>query len=150
MSRRTFLFSLSGGIALMILVAGLTLGWLYSAGTLSLEMKRSGERPLRLAVPGALVQAGLYCLPQVAAAHAEELSGGRAGEDWRPLIGSLCAALAESPAGEFVRVESDGECVIVSKNGRHLLVQVETGEESIRLQIPLRSLRGIARQLAAR
>lgn len=150
MSRRAFFFSLSGGIALMILVAGLTLGWLYSAGTLSLELQRSGERPLRLAVPGALVQAGLYCLPQVAAARAAEATGGRIGEDWRPLAGSLCAALAESPAGEFVRVESDGERVVVSKNRRHLLVQVETAEESVRLQIPLRSLRGVARQLAAR
>jgi len=150
MSRRTFLISLSGGIALMVLVAGLTLGWLYSAGSLSLELKRPGERPLRLAVPGALVQAGLYCLPQVAAAHAEELSGGRAGENWRPLVGSLCAALAESPAGEFVRVESADECVVLSKNRRHLLLQVETADESLRLQIPLRSLRGVARQLAAR
>lgn len=150
MSRRTFLFSLSGGIALMVLVAVLTLGWFYSAGTLSLELRRSGERPLRVAVPGALVQAGLYCLPQVAVARAEAATGVGGAENWRPLLGALCASLADSPAGEFVRVESEGDRVVVSKNKRHLLVSVETADESLSLQIPLRSLRGVARQLAAR
>ncbi|MBM4117705.1 hypothetical protein FJ251_08165 [bacterium] len=150
MSRRTSLLCLSGGIAAMILVAGLTLGWLLSAGTLSLEFASAGEPPLRIAVPGALVQAGLYCLPQVAVARAAQASGCQGDTDWRPLVGALCAALAECPAGEFVRVESADERVIVSKNRRHLLVRVESPEESLRLQIPLRSLRSFGRQLAAR
>ncbi len=149
MSRKTFIIALAGGIGLMVLITGLAVGWFFSAGALHVHISGSEHQPLHLIIPGAFVQAGLFLLPQAALADADE-SCDSAGLAWRPLVKAACNALARCPEGEFVRVESADERVIVSKTRRQLLVQVDSDGESLRLEIPLRSLSGIGRQLAAR
>ena len=149
MSRKTFIIALAGGIGLMVLITGLAVGWFFSAGALHVHVSGSEHQPLHIMIPGAFVQAGLFLLPKAALAGVDE-DCAAAGLAWRPLMEAACTALASCPEGEFVRVESADERVIVSKTRRQLLVQVESDGESLRLEIPLRSLRSFGRQLAGR
>jgi hypothetical protein len=148
MSRKTFIFSLAGGLGLLLLAAALTIGWCFSAGALHVHLSGGEHRPVHLVIPGALVQAGLCCLPRAALADVDA-SCEQAGLAWRPLVQAACGAIAASPEGEFVRVESDAERVIVAKTRRYLLVRVESAAETLRLEIPLRSLRGFGQWLAS-
>jgi hypothetical protein len=148
MSRKTFSIALAGGIGLMVLVLVLAVGWFFSAGALHVHLSGSEHQALHLVIPGAFVQAGLFFLPEAALAQVDE-AGGAAGLAWRPLLREACDALASSPDGEFVRIESADERVIISKTRRHLLVHVESTDENLRLEIPLRSLRSFGRRLAA-
>jgi len=149
MSRRTFAIALTGGLALVVLLAALAIGWFLSAGALHVYVDGSEHRPLHLVLPGAFIQAGLCFLPEAALAQVDE-DCGDAGLAWRPLVRAACTAIASSPDGEFVRVESAAERVIVSKTRRHLLVRVESAAETVRLEIPLRSLHSFGQRLAAR
>ncbi len=148
MSRKTYFIALAGGIGFMALVLVLAIGWFFSAGALHVHVSGADHQPLHLVIPGAFVQAGLFFLPEAALAQVDE-AGGDAGLDWRPLLRAACDALASSPEGEFVRIESADERVIISKTRRHLLVHVESTDENLRLEIPLRSLRSFGRHLAA-
>jgi hypothetical protein len=150
MSRKTYSIALAGGIGLMVLVLVLAIGWFVSAGALHVYVSGSEHQDLHLVIPGAFVQAGLFFLPEAALAQVDDEAGGAAGPAWRPLLREACDALASSPEGEYVRIESADERVIISKTRRHLLVHVESAAENLRLEIPLRSLRSCGRLLATR
>jgi hypothetical protein len=67
----------------------------------------------------------------------------------RKIVQSLANELENLPDTDFVDVQSKNERVLVSKNGRNLIIDVQTPEESVYVSVPIRSTSSIVAKLAS-
>lgn len=101
------------------------------------EDKSEGFK-IRLPVPVVLIRAAVAFVPQ------EELREARQElERVRPVLDEMLKSLQEIPDARLVEVEGRRESVLVSKQGRDLIVDVDTPSESIYVRIPLRGARSV-------
>jgi hypothetical protein len=68
--------------------------------------------------------------------------------DWGPLVRELLRDLDNCPDVTLVEVEDDGEWVRLAKQNGALEVQVEDGDVSVRISVPMRSARRALTRLA--
>ncbi|MCB1163429.1 MAG: hypothetical protein R3C71_03295 [Candidatus Krumholzibacteriia bacterium] len=149
MSRSNVALSLLAGVALAVLIAGVGFWFFVGPGSVQVHVSGSGAPPIRLSLPSGLLEAGLLLVPRdVYAQAAEELDD--APVAWQPVLLAACDGLANCPDGEFVRVESGADRVLVIKERRRLRIEVESGDEHVRVVLPVKSLRRCGRILAQR
>jgi len=105
-----------------------------ATGVAWIDVKEGGPDGHRFFFPVPLV------LAEVAASFVPEkeldLKLGEAGKHLRA-AGGIVKALAESPDGEYVRVEERSEQVVVAKRGDTLHVSVHGPREDIEVNVPL-------------
>jgi hypothetical protein len=113
-----------------MLAAGL---WVKSLGMVSVHVadRRDGTN-IDLQVPGVLASAGLMFLPDVVCAEMSDEMDGR----WGSVVRALESQLKECPDAVFVQVESDDENVLIRKDGKHLVIDVDSDDETVHLKVP--------------
>lgn len=114
------------------------LAWcVHGAGTVSVEVSehRPGGSDVRIHVPGALAQTCLWLIPDVAIeeagrdlAHAGPAAG---------VIRALARELKNCPDAVFVDVVSAEETVRLAKQNRHLIVDVDSADETVHIRVPI-------------
>jgi hypothetical protein len=111
---------------------------LASLGVMVVDVREGGPDGHRVLVPVPLVlaQAALVAAPAMAPAEHLRI---REPEALRHMgvARKILEALADAPDGELVRVEDDGEQVVVTKQGRSLHVRVSGEREDVSVNVPL-------------
>lgn len=120
------------GIPLVaMLAAGL---WVKSLGMVSVHVAehRPGGTNVDLQVPGVLASAGLMFLPDVVCAEmAEDVDS-----HWGEVVKAVEKQLRNCPDAVFVQVESERENVSIRKEGKHLVIDVDSDDETVHLKVP--------------
>jgi hypothetical protein len=117
------------------LVAMLAVGlWVKSLGMVSVRVAehRPGGTNVNIQVPGVLASAGLMFLPDVVCAEvADDVDG-----QWGDVVKAVEKELRNCPDAIFVQVDSDHENVSIRKEGKHLVIDVDSDDESVHLRVP--------------
>lgn len=117
------------------LVAVLGLGlWVKSMGVLSVEVDGHGPggSDVKIQVPGAVAQAGLFFVPDVVYA---EMADGM--DKWGGVVSALQGELEKCPDAVFIQVDSARENVLIRKEGKHLVIDVDSADETVHVKVPL-------------
>jgi hypothetical protein len=128
-------------IALMSLLLAFVIAWgwltytVVSFGMLTVRV-RAATRDLDIAIscPGAIALLVMPLVPDEALREA-----GAEIERAAPIAHTVLSELARAPDFTLVQVEDCGERVNVHKKGRNLLVEVDGGDTSVRVKVPLRT-----------
>lgn len=147
MSRRSLILALFAGIGVGTILLAAGAWWFLGAGSLRVQVSSPDAPNLRFSVPLAFVQAGVMAIPDRVFAEVRDEIGDEIG-NWEPGFERICDALVDAPDGVFVQVESDGEHITVSKKRGTFHIRVEDGEESVRVQVPIKAIRMLGRKLA--
>jgi hypothetical protein len=136
----------------LVLLAGLTVAAgaaVYEAGSVAVRVQeKHGDRnTVRFQIPAVLLHAGLMVVPEVKWRQAR-LESGPELRQWWPVIESTLGGLARCPDGLLILVDSADENVRIAKEGRTLVVDVETPDESVHVSIPLGVVTSVVRRLA--
>jgi hypothetical protein len=125
-------------IASLLLAFVVAWGWLtytvVSFGMLSVRVHEACGPDIAISVPGAVVLCVMPLIPDQALREA-----GAEIERAAPIVHAVLAELARSPDFTIVRVEEAGERVNVHKQGRNLLVEVDDGDTSVHVKLPLKA-----------
>jgi hypothetical protein len=116
--------------------------------TVDVVEKAPGGARIKLMVPGVLVN---FCLSFVPAAMPPE-ERERLREEigrYEPLLAAVVDELEKSPDMVFVEVEDAEERVTISKRDGHLVIDVTTGDEDVRVEVPVESVRAVWRNVLA-
>jgi hypothetical protein len=136
-------------VASLLLAFLVAWGWLtytvVSFGMLTVRVKEAtSDLDLAISCPGAIA---LVVLPLVPADALRE--AGAEIERAAPIVHAVLAELKRSPDFTLVSVEECGERVNVHKRGGNLLVEVDDGDTSVRVKLPLRTADYVLSRLAA-
>ena len=116
----------------------------YSQGAVTLYVHEKGPegKRLLLPVPALVVSEGLRLVP------AEDLHDAlRQAGPWLPAIQVAAAELGNAPDSLLVEVRDNGDHVVIRKRGNYLLVEVESDEDTVRVAVPLSTVRAVAQSL---
>jgi len=120
------------GIPLVaMLAAGL---WVKSLGMVSVHVadRRPGGTNVNIQVPGVLASAGLMFLPDVVCAEmADDVDS-----HWGEVVKAVEKELRNCPDAVFVQVDGDDENVSIRKEGKHLIIDVDSDDETVHLKVP--------------
>ncbi|HXK60701.1 MAG TPA: hypothetical protein PLP42_12500 [Acidobacteriota bacterium] len=107
------------------------------------EKKPDGQR-LYMPVPMLLAHAAVSVAPEQALEEVRsELTS------HTELILAVCEELAGCPDGPFVEYRNgSGEYVTVAKRGGHLLVDVNSTAEKVKVHVPINGVQNLIRQIA--
>lgn len=122
------------GIPMMaILVVGL---WVKSLGMISVQVAEHGPggSNVNLQIPGALASAGLMFLPDVVCAEMADNMDDR----WGTVVKALGGELSRCPDAVFVQVKSPDETVLIRKEGVHLVIDVDSDDETVHVRVPIK------------
>ncbi|MBI2212763.1 MAG: hypothetical protein HYU52_03880 [Acidobacteria bacterium] len=111
-------------------------------GMLAIDVteKTPGGARIKLLVPGVLVNLGLSLVPTVMPPDERE----RLSEElarFEPLLAAVVDELEKAPDMVFVEVEDGHERVTIAKRDGHLVIDVETDREDVRVAVPVESVR---------
>lgn len=113
-----------------------------SQGVVAIDVveKSPGGARVKIVVPGALVNFCLSFLPVVMPEDErqrlhDELSR------YEPLLAAVVDELEQAPDMVFVEVEDGDEHVTIAKRDGHIVIDVETDEEDVRVEVPVASVR---------
>ncbi|HSE42360.1 MAG TPA: hypothetical protein VLH08_16460 [Acidobacteriota bacterium] len=95
-------------------------------------------------VPVGLVNASVNMLP----GHVLNQVRGNLGTHHK-IVRQLSIELEKIPDTNFVEIQKGDEHVLVSKNGRNLVIDVDTPEQSIYVRVPIRSTSDLLAKVAA-
>jgi hypothetical protein len=145
MSSRPFLIAF-GLVLLLIACVGVALAIsVHRAGMIEVDVRATGPggcdvRGLKF--PGALAPLALGFVPDC------ELEEVRAEiDEWGPLAREICRSMGRAPDFVLAEVVSDREYVRVAKEGRRLLVFVESDDEEVRVVVPLGTVEALLKKL---
>ena len=128
----------------IVLLTGLVA---YSEGAVMVsvrERKPEGTR-IWLPVPALLVEVGMRFVP------AKDLRDASAQiRPWLPAIRAASTELERCPDATLVEVESRTEHVRVSKSGDTLEVDVEDGDDTVHVSVPVEFVNSMAEELGAK
>jgi len=136
-------------IASLLLAFVIAWGWwtytVVSFGMMTVRVREaSRDFDLSISCPGAVA---LLVLPLVPADALRE--AGSEIERAAPIVRTLMAELRRAPDFTLVSVEECDERVNVHKRGGDLLVEVDDGDTSVRVKLPLRTADYVLSRLAA-
>jgi len=141
---RIFLAVSAAVSILMLATLGAAAAAVYRSGTVAVAVEPPDGGGLSISVPAILIHIA------VALAPAEMLDEVR--DELRPVWPTIRAAARElDRAPDFVLLEirSGGERVIVEKEARRMLVRIETDGDTVRVSIPIRTVRRIVDRVPA-
>lgn len=104
----------------------------------------TSDLDLAISCPGAIALLVLPLVPTDALREA-----GAEIERAAPIVHTVLAELKRSPDFTLVSVEECGERVNVHKRGGSLLVEVDDGDTSVRVKLPLKTAEFVLSRLAA-
>jgi hypothetical protein len=105
------------------------------------ERSRDGVN-LTLRLPGALVPAAMWVLPDRVFAEAARNSS-----QWAPTARSAMRAMAKAQDFVMVQVESSDETVHIAKRGGHLVIDVDSDDEDVHLSVPIFVVTSVLKRL---
>jgi len=118
----------------------------YGLITVDVAEKTMGGGRVRVVVPGVLLRAG-SCALRFAPAHKRERIRMEMAEV-APMLRVVAEELEALPDMTIVRVESDRESVYIRKKDGHLVIEVETDREDVRVSVPIGAVGDLVRALA--
>lgn len=95
-------------------------------------------------VPVGLMNLGLNMIPGEMLSQVNQELGPR-----RKIVQSLANELENMPDTDFVEVQGKDQHVLISKNGRNLIIDVQTPEETVYVSVPIRATGNIVSKLAS-
>lgn len=121
-----------------------------SHGVVSIDVveKSPGGARVKIVVPGALVNFCLSFLP-VAIPEDERQRMHDELARYEPLLAAVVDELEQAPDMVFVEVEDGNEHVTIAKRDGHVVIDVETDEEDVRVEVPVASVRATWRGVIA-
>jgi len=121
-----------GGLSLAATVClGGILLWIERQGVLTVQVQERDGTDIRICCPAALARLLLDCAPGCCVESAECRL-----RTYRPLMTRLCQEMRNSPDFTMVETSEAHQAVRVCKQGRDLLVEVQSPEEHVHLSIP--------------
>ncbi|MCK4413000.1 MAG: hypothetical protein KAY32_05615 [Candidatus Eisenbacteria sp.] len=145
MSSRPFLLTFGLLVLLLLCVGGALAVSVHKAGIIEVDIHATGPGgcDLRgLKVPGALAPILIDLVPNDEFDEAREEI-----DEWCPLAREICRAIGRCPDFVLAEVESDGEFVKVSMEGRRLVVIIESDDEKIRIVVPIGTVEAVLKKL---
>lgn len=142
-SNRMLWAILFGVPALIVLPMVLVGSSMMSAGSIDISVveKRDGcGSDIGIHVPAALVPAAVHLMPQVTVDDIRMEMGPEAEQALR-LAAAVIAELEHVPDGVFVDVMDATDVVTVEKRAGKLRIYVDTPDETVRVEVPLRAVR---------
>lgn len=139
MSRRTLFYSMGAGVLIVIMLFSFAI-WTF-VGASSIQLRVSGDDHPRFAIglPFSLVHAGVMLMPDEVFAEVRRELDHELGSVL-PVLEAFCESLADCPDGEYLRVETRDESVVIVKKRRHLIIRVEDCGESVRVKLPIKAI----------
>jgi hypothetical protein len=107
------------------------------------EEKRPAGHQVYLPVPVALAHAALWLVPKEGLREVTAEVAPR-----RDLILAAVGELADCPDGSLVEFRSSEESFRIDKRDGFLLFDMDTRDERVNVQVPIRSIRNLVSQLA--
>jgi hypothetical protein len=141
---RVFL-ALAFGVTLMLAAAvAVSAAAVHHAGAIAVEFEPDGGDQTSVRFPAALANLAIMIVP---AEPLREITG-EFDSVWPALRDGL-DELVRAPDFVLLEVRERDEHVVVRKVGRRLVVTVETGDERVRLELPLTTVRRVVSKLDA-
>jgi len=138
-------------VLLVSLTVGATVGSVYHSGAISVLVQPRSGGAISIAVPASVANVALAAVEFVplealptdeAPAQALNLL-----EHYLPAAQQALDRLADQPDFVLVEVESDGEHVLVRKEGRSLRVLVDSDDGRVDVSIPLSTVKQFTKRL---
>ena len=124
------------GLTVALMLVGVGLAWsVHSAGMLEVDIQSKGPGGCDISgirIPAALGHVAIAMIP----GHMMGLEGPEM-DIWPPLVRAACSELSRCPDFTLVEVHTDDEHVRVRKQGRQLIVDVDTYDERVHVTVPL-------------
>lgn len=116
-------------------------------GTLVVDVhpKRAGGDQVYIEMPGAVIPMTMFCIPDHAFIDCDVDD-----EDMRyvgPIMRAVFNEIGKMPDTEIVHVETSDETVSIVKEGRNLIIDVETYDESVHLTIPIKAVQSVSKKM---
>jgi len=129
--------SLTAFVAVALILAGAATALYLSfrnAGELAIDVRETGPAgdQVSVRIPGGLVKAALLLVPDHVLCEPA-----RAVRHRVPHLRAAAKALARSKDAVFVEIDGADESVRVAKQGEHLVIRIESDEESVYVRVPL-------------
>jgi hypothetical protein len=141
---RIFLTLAAGAVVLVLVSFGATYAAIQRAGTIDVDVQPGQGGQISVSVPAGLADLALAVVPtRVLDEISHELA-----PVW-PTVHAAGRELADAPDFVLVEVTRPGELVRVRKEGRRLLVRVESGGDRVHVALPLHTIRRLADRLDA-
>jgi len=127
----------------LVFVIGLVL---YQTGIIMVEVQEKGPSGYHLyvPVPVALLHAGLLIVPKEEMRQVRQEVGER-----KALIMGVCEEIDQCPNGSYLEYRSQDEQVTVKKEDGDLIVLVDSGQEKVRVEVPVFAVRNLMAQVTA-
>jgi hypothetical protein len=118
----------------------------YQAGAVhvAVDENRPGGDHVHLLVPAVVIPPAMRLIPEKQLRrHAREI------QPWLPVLKIASRELAKSPDGILVEVRDSRQYVVIRKRGGALVLDVQSPDESVHVQVPLRTVYSVAEKLQA-
>ena len=127
------------GTAALVLLGAAVVA--FSAGTVRVRVleKKPGGDNVNLLLPALVVPMGLKLMPDEARRQAAARVG-----PWAPALEALSKELARTPDFVLVEVKNPQEHVLIRKQGRSLLIDVDTEDETVHISFPIKLMASVA------
>jgi hypothetical protein len=150
---RTHKILVAVGVAFCLMFGGVAFALHHvvtSQGIVSIDVveKTPGGARVKIVVPGVLVNFCLSFLPVAMPEH-ERMKLQNELSRYEPLLAAVVDELEQAPDMVFVEVEDGDEHVTIAKRDGHLVIDVETGQEDVRVEVPVVSVRATWHSLAS-
>jgi hypothetical protein len=144
--RQDHLIPILAAMVVCFLVLG-ALGFAaFRVGSIEVKVRESGPDGVDLAfsIPATMVEAAIHMVPdEVLWEASAEI------DEWLPMLEVLQDEIRQLPDCELVHVESDDERVRVAKRRGKLIVEVEDGDDEVRVAVPIRFMSTAMSKLAS-
>ena len=119
---------------------------LYQTGIIIVDVQEKGPSGyhLYIPVPVALLHAGLLIVPKEELREVRQEIGQR-----KALIMGVCEQIYQCPDGSYLEYRSQHEQVTVKKEDGDLVVFVDSGQEKVRVEVPVFAVRNLMAQVTA-
>ncbi len=121
-------------------------GAVYEAGSIDVRVQEKHAHGTRIHViaPAILTPVGLEFVPdKVFREHSREI------QPWLPAIQAALQELQKYPDVTFVEVDDANDHVRISKQGKKLVVDVNSDEDVVHVSVPLSSIRSVMKRFEA-
>ncbi len=133
---------------IIILVIGIWAGSiaasLSSAGMIEVDVRPNNSRgdQISIRIPAATAMGFLAIVPNAVFWEAADECG-----RYMPMVRELCDELSDLPDFTLVDVEGRHETVLIRKEGRSLIIDVDEGDETVHITIPLGLVGQVAKKI---
>ena len=139
---RIFLIVLISAIVVVAATVGATVAAVYRSGTIAVAVQESDGGEIRVGLPAALVRIAIYFVPDSLLEEAvEEL------QPFVPAVRAGWDELRQAPDFVLVEIDTGDESIRVEKRNRELLVHVDSPDAQVQVAIPMGTVGALVSKL---